>query len=195
MKTKLFQKVGVDICNPKSMFEFINNHFKYWTMNSWNRLKSIANNVKLYNLNLDGDWGTVLDYLYDEEDIGDLQYQINEMISNWEDDHPGYSLGFNGRSSGYLVIYNKEYDKETDGVRINFRNILPDDLVGFDTYEEFKESIKDYCGWTMKNMIPELRKYTQLIRDFDKLCDNLRELVNDYSKLDYKAEKALAEAD
>ena len=47
----------------------------------------------------------------------------------------------------------------------------------------------------MKDMIPELREYTKLIRDFDKLCDDLRELVNDYSKLDYKTEKALAEAE
>ena len=191
MKKRLFQKSGVDICSPKSMFEFINNHFTYDTLNSWNRLKSIANNVKLYNLGLDGDWGTVLDYLYDENDIGDLQYQISEMINDWEHKHPGYGLGFNGRSSGYLVIYNHDRQNGT----INFRNILPDDLVGFDTYEEFKESIKDYYGWTMKDMIPELREYTQLIRDFDKLCDDLRELVNDYSKLDYKAEKALAEAE
>lgn len=191
MKKRLFQKSGVDICSPKSMFEFINNHFTYDTLNSWNRLESIANNVKLYNLGLDGDWGTVLDYLYDENDIGDLQYQISEMINDWEREHPGYGLGFNGRSNGYLVIYNHDRQNGT----INFRNILPDDLVGFDTYEEFKESIKDYYGWTMKDMIPELREYTQLIRDFDKLCDDLRELVNDYSKLDYKAEKALAEAE
>jgi len=191
MKKRLFQKSGVDICSPKSMFEFINNHFTYDTLNSWNRLKSIANNVKLYNLELDGDWGTVLDYLYDKEDIGDLQYQISEMINDWEHEHPGYSLGFNGRSNGYLVIYNHDRQNGT----INFRNILPDDLVGFDTYEEFKESIKDYYGWTMKDMIPELREYTKLIRDFDKLCDDLRELVNDYSKLDYKTEKALAEAE
>ena len=67
MKTKLFQKAGVDICNPKSMFEFINNHFTYYTLNSWNGLQSIANNMKLYNLGLEGDWTTVLDYLYDEE--------------------------------------------------------------------------------------------------------------------------------
>ena len=191
MKTKLFQKAGVDICSPKSMFNFINNHFKYWTMNSWNRLESIANNMKLYNLGLEGDWTTVLDYLYDEEDIGCIGFQIRDLIEEWEDNHPGYSLGWNGRSGGYLVIYN--HDKKNGTV--NFRNILPEDLTGFDTYEEFKESIKDYYGWTMKDMIPELREYTELIRDFDKLCEDLRDLANEYSKLDYKAEKALAEAE
>lgn len=191
MKTKLFQKAGVDICSPKSMFEFINNHFTYYTLNSWNGLQSIANNMKLYNLGLEGDWTAVLDYLYDEEDIGCIGFQIRDLVEEWEAKHPGYSLGWNGRSGGYLVIYN--HDKKNGTV--NFRNILPEDLTGYDNYEEFKEAIKDYYGWNVKDMIPELREYTQLIRDFDKLCDDLRDLANEYSKLDYKAEKALAEAE
>ena len=191
MKKRLFQKAGVDICSAKSMFNFINEHFTYYTMNSWNRLESIANNMKLYNLKLDGDWTTVLDYLYDEEDIGGIGFQIRDLIEEWEDNHPGYSLGFKWRSGGYLVIYN--HDKKNGTV--NFRNILPDDLTGFDTYEDFKETIKDYYGWNVKDMIPELREYTELIRDFDKLCDDLRDLANEYSKLDYQAEKLAAEAE
>lgn len=191
MKKRLFQKAGVDICSAKSMFNFINEHFTYYTMNSWNRLESIANNMKLYNLKLDGDWTTVLDYLYDEEDIGGIGFQIRDLIEEWEDNHPGYSLGFNGRSGGYLVIYNHDRRNGT----VNFRNILPDDLTGFDTYEDFKETIKDYYGWNVKDMIPELREYTELIRDFDKLCDDLRDLANEYSKLDYQAEKLAAEAE
>ena len=191
MKTKLFQKAGVDICNPKSMFEFINNHFTYYTLNSWNGLQSIANNMKLYNLGLEGDWTTVLDYLYDEEDIGGIGFQIRDLVDEWEANHPGYSLGWNGRSGGYLVIYNHDRRNGT----VNFRNILPEDLTGFDNYEEFKETIKDYYGWNVKDMVPELREYTQLIRDFDKLCEDLRDLANEYSTLDYEAEKLAAEAE
>ena len=191
MKTKLFQKAGVDICNPKSMFEFINNHFTYYTLNSWNGLQSIANNMKLYNLGLEGDWTTVLDYLYDEEDIGGIGFQIRDLVDEWEAKHPGYSLGWNGRSGGYLVIYNHDRRNGT----VNFRNILPEDLTGFDNYEEFKETIKGYYGWNVKDMIPELREYTELIRDFDKLCEDLRDLANEYSKLDYEAEKLAAEAE
>lgn len=191
MKTKLFQKAGVDICNPKSMFEFINNHFTYYTLNSWNGLQSIANNMKLYNLGLEGDWTTVLDYLYDEEDIGGIGFQIRDLVDEWEANHPGYSLGWNGRSGGYLVIYNHDRRNGT----VNFRNILPEDLTGFDNYEDFKEAIKDYYGWNVKDMIPELREYTELIRDFDKLCEDLRDLANEYSKLNYEAEKLAAEAE
>lgn len=187
MKKNHYYKTGVDICSAKSMFNFINEHFRYDTMNSWNRLKSIANNVKLYNLGLDGDWCVASNYLWDEQDCGNLQFEIHERILDWEHDHPGYTLGFNGRSDGYLVIYNKDLEG-----RVNFRSILPDHLEGFDTYEEWKESIKE--PWygsrdTVGNYISELREYTELIRSFDKFCDELRELVNEYSKMDYEADK------
>ena len=190
MKKNHFYKTGVDICSPKSMFEFINNHFKYWTMNSWNRLESIANNVKLYNLGLDGDWCTVLDYLNDENDIGGLQEQISDLIWLWKKEHPYYSVGFNGRGDGYLVLYNREPNGN-----VNFRNILPEDLIGFDTYEDFKENLKEWYGWSVKDYLPELREYTQVIRDFDKLCDDIRAVVNEYSKMDYDADRKAYEAE
>ena len=118
---KLFQKTGVDICSAKSMFNFINEHYTYFTLNSWNQLQSIAHNVKLYNLQLEGDWCVAMDYLFSENDIGDLQFEIHMMIKDWEADHPGYLLGFNGRTSGYLVMYNKD----------NNRSIVPDCLLGY----------------------------------------------------------------
>ena len=194
MKKNHFYKTGVDICSVKSMFNFINNHFKYWTMNSWNRLESIANNVKLYNLGLDGDWGTALDFLYDEDDCGDLQYQLRELVRDWERKHPGYTIGYNGRSDGYLVIYNHDKERGT----VNFRNILPEYLTGYDTYEEWKESIRD--SWYgsrdyVSNYTRELREYTELIRDFDRLCDDMRSVVNEYSQMDYEAQKRAYEAE
>ena len=189
----MYYKKGVDICSVKSMFNFINGHFKYNTLNSWNRLESIANNVKLYNLNLEGEWWTALDYLEDDNDIGNLQWEIHWRLMDWEKDHPGYALGFNGRSGGYLVIYNKEPND-----RVNFRDILPDWLTGFDTYEEWKDNIREswYGGHDyVKYYKNELREYTELIRSFDKLCDELRDLVNEYSKMDYYADKKAFEAE
>lgn len=176
MKKRKFYKTGVKISSAKSMFNFINNHFTYWTMNSRNRLKSIANNVKLYNLDLDGDWIKVADYLNDEYDDSGLQTDIRDMIDNWEYEHIGYCLGFNGRSGGYLVIYNKQRNNI-----VNFRNILPEHLTDFNSYDEWKEYIKENCS-TVKDVMYELREYTKLIRDFDRLCDDLRDLVNEYSK-------------
>ena len=159
-------------------------------MNSWNRLQSIAHNVKVYNLGLDGDWCTALAYLEDENDIGDLQFEISMRIRDWEKDNPGYSLGFNGRSDGYIVMYNKEADG-----RVNFRSILPEWLDDFDTYEDWKEYILEYYAYSVKDMIPELREYVQVIRNFDRFCDELRELVNEYSKMDYEADKKAFEAE
>jgi hypothetical protein len=172
------------------MFNFINEHFRYDTMNSWNRLKSIANNVKLYNLGLDEDWGTALDFMCDENDCGGLQSEISYMIREWEKFHPGYTLGFNGRSDGYLVMYNKEKDN-----RVNFRSVLPEWLEGFDDYEEWKEYALEYIVYNIKDLIPSLREYTELIRSFDKLCDDIRDLVNEYSKMDFEAQKKAYDAE
>lgn len=169
MKKHLFYKTGVDISNTKSMFEFLNNHFTYDTMNSWNNLRSIANNVKVYKLGLDGDAWAALDLLR-----ADNYDTVNEMLYDFEHEHKGYEVGFNGRSGGYLVLCNKE----------NNRNVIPDRLYGYDSYEDFKEDYK-YYG-TMKDAKYELREYTQLVRDFDKLCDEIRDYVNELSKLDHK---------
>ena len=164
----MFYQKGINITNDKQMFNFINNHFTYDTLNSWNQLHSIANNVKLYNLKLKGDWCKALDLLFDECDESGLQYNINEMIEHWERQHPGYKLGFNGRSSGYLVMYNEG----------NCKSILPD-ILQQRNYEDFKEDVRYWYGG-LKYYRNELQFYTKLIQDFDKLCDELRELVEEY---------------
>lgn len=167
----MYYKTGIDICNDKQMFEFIKNHFQYPTMNSWNRLYSIANNVKLYNLGLDGDWCTVLRFLEsDEYDV------INLMAREWEASHRGYTLGFNGRSGGYLVLYN-EHD---------YNSILPDYITESEDYEEYKRYCKEYFG-SVKDNRYELRALTILIRDFDKFCDELRDYCNCLSTQSFEA--------
>ena len=169
----MFYKTGVDISNTKSMFNFLNDHFMYDTMNSWNGLKSIANNVKIYNLKLEGDEYAALAALERDE-----YFEVNDIIEQWESLHKGYKVGFNGRSGGYLVLYN-EHDNG---------NILPDYLCGFDSYEEFKYHYTTYNYGTMKDAKNELRGYVELVRDFDILCDRLRDHVNELSKRDLKVD-------
>ena len=41
----------VDKRYREAMTAFLKKHFRYHTMNSWNRSTSYANNIKLYNLN------------------------------------------------------------------------------------------------------------------------------------------------
>ena len=171
----MFYKTGVDVSNPKSMWEFLHDHFTYSTCNSWNGGRSIAHNVKLYNLKLEGDWTTAARFLFDEQDIGDLQFLIQEKIDDFVADHSMFRVHFNGRQGGYIVLYNRD----------NNGHVLPDWVWDYQTYEDFKEDIHNYYGQTVKDFTHDLRVWTQLVRDFDKLCDDLRDLVNEYSKMDY----------
>lgn len=168
----MFYKNNIDICNDKQMFNFLKNHPSYSTLNSWNGLRSIANNVKVYNLNLDGDCWVALNALK----LDDYSNEVTDIIKNWEATHPSYKVGFNGRSGGYLVLYNKD----------DYYNVLPDYIVEGD-YEDYKQYIKDYYG-TLKDNRSNLRYLTELVRDFDRLCDDIRDYVNGLSKIDFVEE-------
>lgn len=166
----MFYKTNIDITNDKQMFSFLKNHFTYSTMNSWNRLESIANNVKLHRLNLSGDWCVVYDLLNNGE-----YDNIQSMIEDWCYEHKGYRVHFNGSSNGYLVLYNND---DND-------NILPCSVTESDDYSQYKEWCK-YYGYTVKENRSELQWYTKLVRDFDKLCDDLRDYCDSLSKLKFE---------
>lgn len=175
----MFYTYGVDIANTKSMWEFLANHFTYNTMNSWNGLKSIANNVKLHKLNLEGDWTNVIKYLTDVGDCGGLQDIIDGELRAFDEKYyPSYRVGFNGRSNGYLVLYNGD----------NNRSVLPECVAYYESYEDFKDETK-CCGENVSDYNYELREAVQVVRDFDKLCDTLRDIVNEYSKRNFTEDK------
>lgn len=167
----MFYKKGVNKQSAKSMFNFINDHYTYYTLHSWNGLESIANKVKLYNLDLI-DEDKAFELMFDESDESGLQWALHTIIEDWEYEHPNYVIGFNGRSDGYLVLYNKN----------NCKSILPEYLRGFKTYEDWKEYIIGYYSDTIRGCIPMLREYTELIQDFDILCDNMVSTINAYCK-------------
>lgn len=163
----MFYKKGIDICSTKSMFNFLNDHYQYYTLNSWNGLKSIANNVKFYNLDLGMDYDILYDAIFTED--SELVNDINWICKDWEEAHPGYKLGFNGRSAGYLVLYNEK----------NNKSVLPSFYEYVNDYEDFKQYCKDYHE-CVKDYKYELREATKLVQDFDKLCDTLRQYVIDW---------------
>ena len=168
----MFYRKGIDITNAKSMYNFLHGHPRYYTMGSWNGLMSIAHNVKLYNLGLDGDMWVAKAFLN-----SDGYGTVNDMIRDFEADHPNYRVGFNGRSGGYLVLYGK-------GTNCN---VLPDHITVYD-YDYFKEYVKEYYG-SLKNYMRTLVHYTKLVQDFDRLCDDIRDYINELSKMDFKAVK------
>ena len=176
----MFYKTNVDICNTKSMWNFLKEHFTYHTMNSWNRQTSIANNVKLHRLNLEGDWTVAMKYLFDETDCSGLQTYIEDEIRDFTATNPYYEVYFNGRSGGYLVLCEKDRHK----------SVLPECVLEFDTYDEFKEEVKSgWNYWNVKDFNKELRDAVEIVREFDKLCDRLRDLVNEYSKRSFDVDK------
>lgn len=167
----MFYVKGIDITNDKQMFNFLKDHYQYYTMNSWNGLKSIANNVKVYKLNLSGDCYNALTFLQDDDYI-----TINCMIDEWQYEHPGYVVGFNGRSGGYLVLYNAD----------NNKTVLPDEVDYNDDYEGYKEMCREYFG-SVKAARYKLVEMVKLVQDFDRLCDQLRDYVNELSTQDFAA--------
>ena len=158
----------VDYNSNKECFDFLVNHFTYDTMNSWNGLRSIANNVKIYRLPVDD----VEAFQALEEDE---YFSINQTCRDWEDDHPGYKVGFNGRSGGYLVLYNDH----NNGHCFDRDVLCP---CKYDNYEDWKEDVQEQWG-SLKAYHPILVDQVKLVQEFDKLCDDLidvlRGLVND----------------
>jgi hypothetical protein len=166
----MFYKKGIDITNDRQMFEFLKGHFEYPTLSSWNRLYSIANNVKLNHLGLSGDWCTALAFLENGE-----YDNLGFMIHDWMRKHIGYEVYFNGRSGGYLVLKDVEHNS----------HILPESILDNDTYEEYKEWCHENYG-TVKANRDELVYFTKLVQDFDKLCDELRDYCDELSNLKFE---------
>jgi len=87
----------------KKMREYLNSHFRYHTMNSWNNSTSFAANVKLHRLGLPKELeSTAYDML-------DMSQPYNAMrhgpFMDFAEKHGyRYQIEFNGRSSGYLVM-------------------------------------------------------------------------------------------
>ena len=168
----MFYKTGIDITNDRQMFNFLKNHFQYYTMNSWNRSKSIAHNVKIYNLRLSGDHWTALNFLQDDD-----YFTVNMMIEDWEAEHPNYRVGFNGRSGGYLVLY------PDSGCKC----VLPDEVDDCESYEEYKRYCREFYGSVKANRY-DLVQTVKLVQDFDKLCDEIRDYVDELSNKSFMVE-------
>jgi hypothetical protein len=86
------------------MIAFLKNHFRYDTMNSWNLSTSYAATVKLYKL----DWPSndLEARAYDFLDIEEAYFGIKRLFSAFAKSHDyRWQANFNGRSSGYIVLY------------------------------------------------------------------------------------------
>ena len=147
----------VDKRSRKSMIQFLTNHFRYNTMNSWNKSTSYANNVKLQNLSIPED---CIDLAYDilsgEVSCPDWDESLSNLLHVFRETN-GYHVGFNGRSNGYLVLYHAQ-KKPNNDFAIQIGKSMDMD--------------EDFSDWTMS----ELKERTILVQNFDKLCDELEQV-------------------
>jgi len=98
----------IDLKNRQEMIDYLKNHFRYYTMNCWNLSTSYANNLKIYKVIP----RHLQDKAYEIFEQGDVYYEINDLIKEWDlINNYVYQAGFNGRSGGYLVMYNGGYNK------------------------------------------------------------------------------------
>lgn len=78
----------------------------YATMNSWNGEKSLAYNLKIYNVIRADLRNKAYEMIADENVACELYDEISGMIDDFTSACNGrFTAGFNGRSGGYLVLY------------------------------------------------------------------------------------------
>lgn len=81
----------------------IGKRIRYWTMNSWNESKSLAYNMKVYNI-FPKKYQNDIYVLMDNEPR--IFSGVNSLIDAFEYKYNyRWQAGFNGRSDGYLVLY------------------------------------------------------------------------------------------
>jgi len=87
----------------EEMIEFLSKHFRYDTMSSWNKVTSYARNVKIHNLDLTREQKNRAYEIIQADGAYD---EINSILRGFDvaNDYR-YQIGFNGRSGGYLVLY------------------------------------------------------------------------------------------
>ena len=183
----------VDKRSRAEMTAYLSGHFRYNTMNSWNRSTSYACNMKLYKLGLDR--GTE-DKLWDIIQVPEFYERLNERIEdfNWQHNYL-WQAGWNGRSGGYLVLY--QGGTKPSGYRSyctkcgqkNYTSVAETgNRCGVCNEEARVDYIKppmqifsfpgrdvdmgeDFEDWSLY----ELKQRTELVQEFDQLADDIVE--------------------
>lgn len=145
----------IDRRSRKAMIDFLQNHYRYYTLNSWNRSTSYAQKVKIYDLPIPQD---MRDRAYDI--VGgaiiapEFDFIIQDEFEQFTSD-TGYAAGFNGRSSGYIVMRDTEWNPTSQTISIRPGRAIDQD-------ENFEE-------WSMDM----LKDRVEIVTRFDRMCDNI----------------------
>jgi len=185
----------VDKRSRNAMTEYLKGHFRYSTMNSWNRSTSYACNMKLTNLGVGED---ITHKLFDMIHADGFFDPLQDLMRDFAETHNyKWQAGMNGRSGGYLVLY--QGDKEASGYKSYCTS------CGQPNYKAIAESGL-HCGACGKPsrtdyIVPPVRtlcypgRSTDMFEDFEdwsmrQLCDRV-DLVQSFNHL---ADAMVAEA-
>lgn len=181
----------VDLHSRKEMTDFLQRHFRYPTMNSWNRATSYACNLKIHRLSLEAE---IESKLYDMLTTQEFYCLRQDALDLFNEMH-GYrwQVAFNGRSGGYLVLYQGELRSTghlsycTCCGQRNFRSVADTgNICGacrkparVDFAAPLKQPVtfpgrgtdmdEDYEEWSLS----ELRDRVKLVQELDSLADDL----------------------
>ena len=178
----------IDARVREAMVAFLREHDRYWTMNSWNRSTSYANCVKVHRLGLtEGQ----LDRAWQVLDVAEVYDAIHRVLEEWAAEREWrWQVGFNGRSGGYLVLYQGALDWRnaraaqcdscgrvtwhrqdtpcTSDHRDGTLRVLPEPRPQVVTYPgRGLDEAEDFADWAMS----DLRDRVRLVQDFDRVCD------------------------
>lgn len=182
---------SVDLRSRKAMTDYLRNHFRYSTMNSWNQATSYACNLKIHRLGLEAEIESKLYDMLGTQEFYDLRAETVRLFDQAHDFR--WQAGFNGRSGGYLVLYQGELRSTgylsycTCCGQRNYRSVCDTGNVcgacgrssRVDYHTPPKEPVAfpgrgldmddDYEDWSMS----ELRDRVKLVQELDRLADDL----------------------
>lgn len=159
-----FYKPGIDITHDREMFEFVHDHFRCSQLvDSMTGQAAIANNLKLDCLGVQN-WRVAQAILEQENYM-----PVYEVLDRWESENPDYFISFYGCSSDYITIAKR-------GQKSLSISVVPPIFDACESYEEYKQA----CFWSLggvKYHRNTLRETVKVLQSFDKLCDELRDMI------------------
>lgn len=176
--------------NKQQMIDYLKGHFRYSTMNNWNHGTSYAANVKVHTFVPSELRSNAYELLQVEETYDNIHTIMENFARahNWE-----WQAAFNGRSSGYIVLYqgrripsnfksrcsecgqkNFTTTEETGkrcGIcggesRVNFKT--PD--MRIETSGKGTDEHEDFTEWN----IDSLRSRVKLVKEFDRMVEDCK---------------------
>jgi len=182
---------AIDKRSRGEMVNYLKNHFRYNTMNSWNNATSYACNLKITHLGLNG---KIVDKLFDLIQTDAFRDTLRDLMDAFGEKHNyEWQAGFNGRSGGYLVLYQGE--KKPSGYKSyciecgqrNYKTVAESgNICGRCKEPERRDYLRthmnvhtfpgrgtdhydDFGDWELYS----LRNRVELVQEFDLLADSI----------------------